>query len=419
MKLAFSFQNSHSLKTKVVIFYENGIFIMTMLIIILRVIFLNKPKLPFKTSLSVYMTAAMYLVFTALVFLVAFTLLRFPDITAQGVKSGMEICFSSVVPSLYPFMIVSILIAKTPLCTKIAKPFSRLTKLLFKQPACAAGIIIMANIGGYPVGAQMIKQLYESKKISANEGKRLLLFCINPGPAFVLSFIGSALLSSLKAGLIIYISALLSCLILGFLTRFLPEDALKESTAVVASKKAQEQNGSLIACFVESVKEATFCMLGVCSWVTVFSTVSALIGILPISESSKSFLSCILEVTNGCASCIGVLPAAILAGVIGWGGLCVHFQIMPSVCALGLKLKYFFAARILNAAIATVICDCLFKLFPSAVATFASGDTNLSASSAGVPVSIGMFCMCVLLLLGDNFVFGTKKKNFSQISIRK
>lgn len=346
-----------------------------------------------------------YSFFTLVVFIVAFSLLRFPETAGKGVSDGLNICFKSIIPSLYPFMIVSSLFLKSGICEKLGKPFSKVTYFLFKQPPIASTVILMSNIGGFPIGASMTRELYNEGKITKEQGRRLLMFCINPGPAFVISYIGSSLLSCAEAGLMIYISIVLSSLLTGFLTRFIAED---NNTPLLKSTESSDTQ-SLVFCFVEAVKESTASILAVCSWVTVFSCINQLIDILNLSENTKMFICSVLEVTNGCNTCAKRLPLALIAGIVAWNGLCVHFQIMPSVIAMKLSLKHFFTSRIINAALAVMICKTLFEIYPIELPAFANAGKTAELSSSGLPVSFGMLIMCILLLIGDNFVVKKRK----------
>lgn len=349
-----------------------------------------------------------YIVFIFVVFTAAFCALKFPETASKGVYDGMMLCLKNVVPSLFPFMIVSSVIAQSGLTYKLSGVLSPLMNAVFRQPGAAFSVIVLSQIGGFPVGASLIKQLYEKGELTEEQGQRLMVFCINPGPAFVMSYIGSSLLNSLQAGVIIYISVVASSLILGFFTRFFADFTPTEKQI----KKDGFASPSEI--FVRSVKSASKTMLSVCSWVVVFSCIEQLLLLLKLSQGEQLFLSILLEVTNGCKNAVGLLPLPAIAGAIGWCGVCIHFQVMDTIIKVRLKLKYFLATRVLNAAIAMLISHILFKIFPVSVAVSALRKAELEPTSSGLMISVCLIIMCLLVIIGDNTTIILKRKGLQK-----
>ncbi len=337
--------------------------------------------------------------------LIGFSLLKFPDLSVNAVSSAIEMCLSSVIPSLYPFMIVSSIIVSASFNIKVPKIFEKISYTLFKQPGISLIVILLSQTGGFPVGAALINQLYKAKILSKNQCHRLLLFCINPGPAFVINFVGKFTLGSQEAGIIIYISVVASSFLIGIFSRFFAG----ENEFLPQDRKTDKINSSLSGLIVESVKKNTLTMAEICGWIITFSCVNSIIGTLNISEQSKIFICVLLEVTNACSKIASHYPIEVIAGVIGWSGLCVHFQLMNSIINTSLKLKYFYTARIINSAIAILICKVLLTVFPISQETANFNAENFVVSSACIPVSLGLIMMSLLILLGDKVII--KKKN--------
>lgn len=338
-----------------------------------------------------------YILFVFMVCAAGFTLLRFPDITGKAVTSAIFMCIKSVIPSLYPFMIVSSMLVGSLANAKIPSFLDKFTNLIFRQSGICLPIILLSQTGGFPVGATLINQLYKEKKITQNQSRRLLLFCINPGPAFVISYVGNFLLASKKAGVVIYLSVVASSLLLGFFTRFFADD----SQAEFIGKNEIRTELSISDSFVKSVKRSTVSMAEICGWVIVFSCINAVADIQNISQDSKAFVSVLLEVTNACTVLCKRYPLPIIAGAIGWSGLCVHFQIMSTIINTKLKLKYFFIARIINSAFSVIICHIALKFIPIQIATAAISSATAAATASSVPVSFGLIFMCIFLLAGE------------------
>ncbi len=362
-------------------------------------------------SLNKVLIVFSYISVTAVIFVLAFSLLRFPEVAGEGVKKGIELSLYTLIPSMFPFMFLSSFIVSSGICSKLEKAFSLAMKKLFRLPGVCGSLIILSMIGGLPIGARMAGELYDKKYITQKQGQRLLLFCINPGPAFVISTVGYYMLGSKKVGCIIFISVVASSITIGFLSKFLFNDELTE----VLSKKSDSKL-DIQGAIVSSVSESSRGMMNICSWVILFSCFSELLGLLPFSNGTKLFVYSIIEITNGCKNASAILPMPAVAGVIGFSGICAHMQIMPSIVKMKLPLKYFLSARIINSVLSILISSVLFDLFPVSVNTISMGslpeniETNIS-----LPISVGVMAMSVLFLLGENFrirknqILSTKK----------
>lgn len=346
------------------------------------------------------------------VFTLAAITLIFPSQSANGVRNGLELCFRTVIPSLFPFMVISSFLVQSNLTSKLDRISGRLTYFLFRQPSCTGSVIFLSLISGFPVGTELVRQLYDSKKITKSQGQRLLLFCVNPGPAFVISCVGVQILGSQKIGVILFASVTLSSVILGILTRFMviPEDEA-ESVRITDNPRLSQ---SLVA----AVSKSTNSVLMICGWVIVFSTISSLLQTAGLSEGFALFLDCILEVTNGCYRAVGTFPVSVVAGIISWSGFCVHCQVMPAIIKLRLNYKYFATGRIICGALACVICSFLLNIFCPDTAVIKLNYDNISAKKPEfLPVSLGLFAMCALFLIGDSVRIRLKSRHISQTAI--
>jgi hypothetical protein len=146
-------------------------------------------------------------------------------------------------------------------------------------------------------------------------------------------------------------------------------------------------------------------MLCVCSYVLVFSAVCEGIKALGFSENTNCFLFSILEVTNGALACCGRFPLPVIAAVIGFGGLCVHFQVMSGALECKLKIRYFIVARLLNALLASGICRVLIYLFPVEISVFASNENAVI-----LPYSISLPCCVAFFIMSISLIFDIAPK---------
>lgn len=323
-----------------------------------------------------------------------------PYAVSKGVTDGLKVCFYTVIPSLFPFMVLSSYVVKSDVLAPAYKIISPLTKFLFHQPPCAAPVIIMSLIGGFPVGAKMTASLLEGGQITENQAKRLNMFCINGGPAFVITAVGAFMLSSVRAGIIMYVSLCMSSLIIGVISSFFDDKT-------VVDTRVKRLSQSPLAALSSAVSDSVQSILGICAWIVIFGAITGCIEIHITNKNLFTALSCILEVTDGCALIAGKLPITVLTAVIGFGGICVHCQIFSYISKSGLKYSRFFTGRALNAALSSLICHLLLMIFPVELSTSAyAGSVTPAAFSVSLPAFFALTAMCIIMI----FDIDTKQK---------
>ena len=333
-----------------------------------------------------------------------FLLLRFPREMTDGVRQGLTLCGTAVIPSLFPFLTLCTFIARSGLCALAGRKLERPAQKLLRLPGAAAGAVLLGLCGGYPAGTRMTSQLLEAGSITRSQAQRMCLFCVSAGPAFVTGTVGASMLKNRAAGWLLFGALTLADLTVGVLLRFADEEPSVRSLPLRRQPFAR--------CFCESVADAGGSMLPICAWILLFSGICAVLEKLPQSVSVP--LVCVLEVTNGCKT--GVqhgLSLPVLAAILGFGGLSVHCQILPDVTACGVPLSRFWAFRTVCGALAAVYCAVLLRWFPQAqTVALLRADMPIRAVSASVPTS------AALLVTAAVFILNTAKEPHRQLRTR-
>lgn len=154
----------------------------------------------------------------AAVLAAACALLIFPAQAAHGAENGLRYSLSILIPSLYPFMVLSVFVVKSGLSERLGRVLEKPTQALFRLPGNAVASVIMSIIGGYPAGARSAAALYESGAITQEQVERMMCFCVNAGPSFVITAVGIGFLKSAQAGNILFVSQLVSFFAMGILS---------------------------------------------------------------------------------------------------------------------------------------------------------------------------------------------------------
>lgn len=365
-----------------------------------------KENILFKRNSNI--VALKYTIVTFTVFSVGFLLLKFPAYTFSGVKEGLNISVQLLIPSLFPFLVFSCFVVNTQICTYLLKPFKKLAKIFFSLPEQVLTVLILSVVGGYPIGPEMIKGLYEKGDISQLQGKRMLLFCVNPSPAFVISTVGYAYLKSETIGAVVFLSVILASVFVGLLQRFLNSDEYSLSCTI----KNQNHSTDFSHILIDSVRNAVGSMVMICAWVILFSGFIKIIDATVYSSAVKVFLYAACEVTAGCRALSGKVSTPAIAGILAFGGFCTHLQIMPCINKLKLKYKYFFTSRILTSALSTVLCKVLLDIVPESIQTVSIGNKPVNYSSGiSFSIAVSVIIMSLLILIGDNYIFNIKNSD--------
>ncbi len=320
------------------------------------------------------------------------TIIIYPTEFANGVKNGIALCGESVIPALFPFMVISTYLADNPAMQEIFSLFHKFSKKLFNISGVGLVAPITGMLGGYPIGAQAVARLFEGNLISQDDAHRLLCWSINPSPTFVITFIGKFLIGNTISGAIIYASNILASLTIGIFVRFLADS----DEEIVFTKRHIERRNI----FVNSVAVSCKAMLFICGWVLLFSAFSNGVNSLIKNEAINIFLKTISEVSVGCNVAVQEgLSLPVICALIGFGGFAVIFQIAPYLEKCNFKLKYFICWRLIIASLSAFYCTRLIALFPNAVFTLQNLTHSYSPEITHTPIiSIILIFTCTLLV---------------------
>ncbi len=317
----------------------------------------------------------------------------FPQATLGGMRSGLETCAAVVIPSLFPFMVVSSFVAGLPVSDGAARLFSACMRYVFRLPGEAFAAVVFGLAGGYPVGCSVAARLFEQGKLSREQAQRLTLFCVNAGPAFTVTAVGSVMLGSAGLGAVIFASSCISAIVTGILLGF-TVNVPETRCAGAASRQPYS------ALLVESVEKSALAMLRVSAWVAVFSCLLSLLGELGISQTVLDAIGCVAEVTGGCRIAAQNGNIYAVAASVGWSGLCVICQLLGDVRKVGTPIALFLAFRVVNAGLTVIMCRVLLHFFPVEVSAFAplvSAGGELFSASA--PAGVALLCLCAVFVI--------------------
>lgn len=310
-------------------------------------------------------------------------LLRWPDTAAAAARSGLLLCGDLIIPSLFPFFILSTLTVSLGFSSLLGRLLEPVMQPLFHQSGAGAAALVLGFIGGYPVGAKTVCSLYREKLCTREQAECLLAFCNNSGPAFIIGAAGIAVFQSAKAGLVLMAIQILSALLIGVLFR-------PRRTAPIPRTPSTRHPRSIAACVTESVSQSTTATLGVCAYVILFNVMIQLLtscGFLQLCETAlscshcpglwqKGLLAGILELSNGIAALTNtpsaLIPAAFL---LSWGGISVHFQTLSVLQGSGLNIRCYLLGKALQAFLSAALACLFLQVCPTALSAIQVNET--------------------------------------------
>ena len=254
----------------------------------------------------------------------------------NGAKEGIKLCLCTVIPSLFPYCVLSIwfrsLISGYDL--RWLRPIERFCAM----PEGTGNILLLGLLGGYPIGAICVENAVKEKQLTQTDAKYLRAICNNAGPSFIIGIIGCVLKNKTRTFMLIFIQALSA-----IITNIILSDHC--ATYVKRSKhKAID--------LAETLTQASRCMVSVSSIIVLFRTFLSVLykySYQMIPNKIWALMVGFIELTNGILLLPDLIQEEIMfiaaAGMISFGGLCTIMQTL-AISSPGSGRSYVFAKSI-------------------------------------------------------------------------
>ena len=254
-----------------------------------------------------------------------------------AVKEGMLLLVRSIIPSLFPFMVVSEWIVRSGAGEGISRVAGKGLRSLLGIGEAAGCACLLGFLCGFPVGSRAAANYYRAGRLSDWEFSRVVCVCNLPSTAFLVSAVGVCLFGSARVGWSLVVISLGAALVTGVLFRFLlPRGTIRAlDTASPLPETSATGEGTLAA----SISAAAGNMLGICATVLLFCALTGVVSrfcrLLGVGRGFQVVMMGLLELSGGVCGAAGLslplLSPVLCAAFVGWGGLSVHCQIF-SVC---------------------------------------------------------------------------------------
>lgn len=251
----------------------------------------------------------------------------------QSMTEALQLCAGSVIPALFPFLVVSGLLISMGFGNALAPLLSGLMERLFHLPGTAGAALLLGLAGGYPIGAKTAAELYRGGQLTEGEAHRLLTFCNNANPAFFLGVLGAGVFGSQRTGLYLWLIHILAALLTGLLFRKSGERPARRGV----HREIPCRRTPFPQLWVEAVKGGLSAILSVCAFVVIFYVLTRPLLALPglwgtLAVGLTELFSITPLLTPDAAGFI------LAAGLSGWGSLSVLCQTAALLEGSGLSI---------------------------------------------------------------------------------
>ena len=281
------------------------------------------------------------------------------------VQNGLYLCGTRLIPSLFPFMVLSSIAIESGALKALCKLPAKLFWRIFKIGEDATGAVIIGWICGFPVGARSLCELYTESRISFAEYKRAICISSTPSPAFLIGAVGKQTFGSPLVGVTLYLLSILISALIGAVM------ALWDRSEPPPPFVAQNQKTKGFAgIFTHAVTGSAAGMVSVCAFVVFFcaflGVVESTLSFFELSDSASALIFSFFELTSGVAR-IGEISsdfALMLCGIaVGWSGLSVHFQTLSMCADAPFEITPYVLAHITKAVLMGASCLALSGIF--------------------------------------------------------
>lgn len=268
-----------------------------------------------------------------------------------GASEGMELCLRTVIPTMLPFFVLSLLLTGSLAGTSI--PLLRPLGKLCAIPKGGEVLFLVGILGGYPTGAQAVAHAYESGQLSRNAARRLLGFCSNAGPAFLFGMVATRF-CRMRYAWILWAIHILGAVITGILLPGRQAGAISSRPSPVLTMQ-------------QALKKSVRILSEVCGWIVLCRVVVAFcerwfLWLFP--KWAQLLFTGLIELANGC-SLLGTIPDeglrfVLASAMLSLGGFCVLLQTKSVVKSLGLGM--YFPGKLMQTAVCVTL-SVLYWLF--------------------------------------------------------
>ena len=288
-------------------------------------------------------------------FLTVALIFVYNDAAKDGFVKGLKLSAFSVIPAIFPFFILSDFLF---VFYELKKGISgSLFEKIFGISSSGFKAYLIGILCGFPLGVKCASELYRQNKITLYECQRLSAVASSPSLAFVISGVGLGLRGSLKDGILLYFSVIVSSALTGIFFK-------KKEQKIEFCEEISEQTFNL----ADSIRKAAYSSISVGAYISFFSIICTILISSAKNELLSLIISSFLEIGNASVliSNSSALPSdlgfSLTAFALGFSGLSVFMQGLEYLPKEASKTKIFLM-KLVQGVISFFTSCILYNLF--------------------------------------------------------
>ena len=311
--------------------------------------------------------------FSILVIFIMIAVIIYPDRYLKSTIEGLKLWAFSVLPSLLPFFFLTAVLTGLEIFSSSFKKADNFTIKLLNQPGVSLYAFIISVLSGYPVGSRTVADLYEAKLLSSAEATKASVLASTSSPLFIIGAIGTATFSNKFYGFILFISHVLSAVMVAFTFKNYGDKATPNQGSIKSNKVDNLLHNAVYTSVI-----STLTVGGYIAVFYVFSEVlfdfkiltplSNLINLIlsPITNKNlgEGIVTGLIECTKGChllskqGANLFTLP--LTAFLISFGGFSIIAQSLTFLSKCKVKPTFFILAKLLQGVYAFILSFAIF-----------------------------------------------------------
>lgn len=291
-----------------------------------------------------------------------------PTTYLQSALVGLELFGTKVAPALFPFFFFTGILTRCGFAEGMGRLLRRPAKLLYRVPGCGGYVWCMSILSGYPVGAKLVRELYDGKAVNGRQACTIASFTSTSGPLFIVGTVAASMFHAAKAGYILLAIHFIAALTNGFFYRGKKCDLNAAQVTPmrmrISSALSESMKSALISCLTVGGFVVIFGMAADAVYNTGLITALAkpLSRIMPNGSVTlaEGLLIGLVEVTRGAAHMAGediyaALPC--LSFILAFGGLSIILQSLSFLSACGISAGKFLRMKFTQSFIALLFAQ--------------------------------------------------------------
>lgn len=318
--------------------------------------------------------------------LIMFQIVKNPKVSISSASEGLNLWFNLLIPSLFPFILISDLLVSFGFIDIFAKFLEPIMRPVFNVSGIGIFPFSMSIMSGYPVGAKLTSKLRSINLISKIEGDRLISFSSTSGPLFIMGTVLIGMVGAPKLAGLMMIPHYLGAITIGLIFRFYKREnyrSLSNSYIGKGAKFKNYKNSSIGFIISKSIKDSMDSILIIGGFVIIYSVVinillsSSTFNFILLKIASfinidvtllKGLIAGIIEITNGCSIIskldIDLINKIIMLNcVIAWGGFSIHSQALAFISTTDISTTIYLVSKAIHSCLTGLYTYIAYVIF--------------------------------------------------------